>query len=118
MEPDLIDAELDKQIGLLKTANDTASQGRVLAVVTVLFSRCSADSHIAAAADVVPHIARLLASDDQVVQVKPCSNCAAGTTTASLHAEVCACMLSHKGPRALAGSYASLANQDRPRLHY
>lgn len=71
MEPEaaLIDVELEKQIRLLQSANDTASQGRTLAIITVLFSRCSADSHIAAAGSAIPHMAQLLTSADQVVQV-------------------------------------------------
>ena len=61
--------ELEKQLHLLETAKDTAGQGRALAILTVLFSRGCGDSQLAAVGGAIPHIARLLASNDPAVQV-------------------------------------------------
>lgn len=68
-EAALIDSELNAKLQELQEAADAVSQGRLLAVVTVLLSRCSTDSHIAAVAGAVRHIAQLLDSEDQTVQV-------------------------------------------------
>lgn len=72
MDPEaaLLDSELEKQISALQSASEPATQGRTLAIITVLVSRCSADSHIAAAGSAVPLIAHCLTVSDQIVQVR------------------------------------------------
>jgi hypothetical protein len=69
----IADAELEKQISALQTAEDPISQGRALALLTVLLSRCSEDN-LATVAGCVPTITELATSSvDQLVQVIDCS---------------------------------------------
>eukprot|EP00878_Enallax_costatus_P004742 GHUV01004991.1.p1 GENE.GHUV01004991.1~~GHUV01004991.1.p1 ORF type:complete len:283 (+),score=82.35 GHUV01004991.1:334-1182(+) len=79
-EAALFEAELEKQLRLLHTATESASQGRALAILTVLVSRCSSDSQLAAAGGAVAHIAQLLASNDPLVQANACAALTAATS--------------------------------------
>lgn len=65
----IADAELEKQIAALKSAEDPAGQGRALALLTVLLSRCSEDNFSTVAA-CIPTVTDLASrSEDQLVQV-------------------------------------------------
>jgi hypothetical protein len=65
----IADAELEKQIEALRSAEDPAGQGRALALLTVLLSRCSEDNFSTVAA-CIPTVTQLAStSEDQLVQV-------------------------------------------------
>jgi hypothetical protein len=65
----IADAELEKQIAALRSADDSAGQGRALALLTVLLSRCSEDNFSTVAA-CIPTVTELAStSEDQLVQV-------------------------------------------------
>jgi hypothetical protein len=69
----IADAELEKQITALQSAEDPSSQGRALALLTVLLSRCSEDN-FSTVAGCVQTLAELATSSlDQLVQVTDCT---------------------------------------------
>ena len=60
--------QVDKQLAVLTAGDDPAIQGRALAMLTVLFSRCS-EAQVGAVAAALPQIQTALQSDNRLVQV-------------------------------------------------
>lgn len=66
----IADAELEKQISALNDAQDSPSQGRALALLTVLLSRCS-EANFTTVEALIPKLTDLASkSDDQLVKVE------------------------------------------------
>jgi len=85
----IADAELEKQICALNDAQDAPSQGRALALLTVLLSRCS-ETNFTTVEALIPKLTDLASkSDDQLVKVDVT---AAAGTRLSLSAN-CLCKL-------------------------
>lgn len=64
----IADAELEKQITALQEQQDPNFQGKTLALLTVLLSRCS-ESNFGTVAGCVPTLTALAGSTDPLVQV-------------------------------------------------
>ncbi|KAF6262957.1 armadillo-type protein [Scenedesmus sp. NREL 46B-D3] len=91
MEAVMLNAEVEKQLAHLQS-EDLAVQGRALAMITVLFSRCDNESQVSAVAAAVPSLYSCLESSDQLVQANAC---AAITAAAALDDQLAASVAAH-----------------------